>query len=90
MPLATVSGPFDYLVSQIERDLARGVELCGEVRRNRHVGSQHTQLDALEDALRDGPRFVAREYRGVTDVEGVDLGGADGRHGTIESSIANF
>jgi hypothetical protein len=90
MPLATVSSPFDYLINQIQRDLTRGVELCGEVRRNRHVGTQHRQLDELEDALRDGPYFITREYRNIIDVEGTDIDGADGKYIEFKHAITDI
>jgi len=70
MHLPLVLSDCDYLIRKIELDLSRVVELCADIRRNRNVGSDHTQLDALGGALADGPRFVAREYRTVTDIEG--------------------
>ncbi len=79
MHLPLVSTAFDYLIRKIELDLSRVVELGEDIRRNRNVGSHHTQLDALEDALADGPRSVAREYRTVTDIKGIDFDGGDGK-----------
>ncbi|KAF8860259.1 hypothetical protein BDZ45DRAFT_724773 [Acephala macrosclerotiorum] len=77
MPLPPVSTPFDYLITQIENDLVHAAELCRDIRRNRHVGHEHNQLDALENSLQDGPSFIRREHRKILDVEGADVDGGD-------------
>jgi hypothetical protein len=78
MPLPSVSSPFDYLIRQIREDLDHAAELCTKIKRNRHLGTQHIQLDALESALADGAGFVLREKRNYTDLVGADLDGGDG------------
>ena len=78
MPLPPVSTPFDYLITQIEQDLVRAAEICREIRRNRNVGHQHKQLDALENSLEEGPSFIRREHRKILDIDGEDVDGGDG------------
>jgi hypothetical protein len=78
MGLPSTSSPFEYLVRQIREDLDHAEELCRQIKKTRHVGTQHTQLDALENALADGAGFVLREKRNYTDLEGADLDGGDG------------
>jgi len=74
------SSPLSDLVQQIEADLNHGVELCRQIRTNRHVGTSHKQLDALEESLSDGPDFVRRQRKSATIVEGgEDVAGGDGK-----------
>lgn len=61
MLLPPILSSLDHLVCQIERDLGRIVELRGEIKRDRRVGSQHKQLDTLEDALAEGSRLIRRD-----------------------------
>jgi len=78
MPLPPVSTPFDYLITQIENHLVHTAEICRDIRRSRHVGHEHSQLDALENSFADGPSFIRREHRKILDIEGVDVDGGDG------------
>ncbi|KAE8454673.1 hypothetical protein EG329_000296 [Mollisiaceae sp. DMI_Dod_QoI] len=77
MPLPPVSTPFGYLITQIQNDLSHAAQLCREIRRNRHVGHEHGQLDALEASLLDGPSYIQQAHRKVLDIQGADVDGGD-------------
>jgi hypothetical protein len=79
MPLTT-SHSFIYLLNQLENDLHRAASLCREIKRLRDVGPVHTQLDALERELADGPDFILSERRKLVDLEwdDADVDGGDG------------
>jgi hypothetical protein len=81
MPLASVSSPFDYLVSQIKADLDRAVALCEEIKHERRVGKEHTQLDQLKSSLESGPSFISSQKRQYENLPGADPDGADGTLG---------
>lgn len=79
MPLPSVSSPFDYLIKQIQTDINRAVEVCEEIKKNRHVGSHHKNLDELEEALSSGASFVRRLAADVEGLPGADPDGGDGK-----------
>jgi len=77
MGLPSVSSPFDYLVQQIQTDLDHAADLCEEIRQNRHIGHNPTELNALEKSLREGPSFIRSEEKAARDFPGADLDGWD-------------
>lgn len=44
----------------------------------RHVGSAHTQIDALERLILEGLSYIQGERRKTLDIKGVDVDGGDG------------
>lgn len=78
MLLLPVSTPFEYLLTQIENDLIRAAEICRDIKKNRHVGHEHNQLDARERSLEDGYQFIRSERSMIRNIEGADVDGADG------------
>jgi hypothetical protein len=78
MDLPPVSSPFDHLIKQIQSDLSRAVDLCQAIRKNRHIGPCHKELDKLEESLSEGPSFVRRQANKTKDLPGADADGGDG------------
>lgn len=56
----SVSASFDTLVNEIEQGLVKAAELCKEIKKTRHIGKSHTQLDQLEESLTEAPAFVQK------------------------------
>lgn len=75
--VSSVSSPFDYLVQQIQTDLDHAADLCEEIRQNRHVGHNPTELNALEKSLREGSSFIRSQEKAAKDSSGADLEGGD-------------
>lgn len=69
--------PFNTLVSQCISDLRKCINSCEEIRIERSLGKT-TQLDALQDSLEAGPRFITGELANYSNFLGVDFDGADG------------
>lgn len=48
--------------------LSTALTLCAEIKRNRHCGSIHTQLDLLEASLLDGLSFITSQCAGLESI----------------------
>jgi hypothetical protein len=62
--MATVSS----LTQPLLISLSTASNLCAEIKKNRHCGSIHTQLDLLELSLLDGPSIITTQQAGLEDV----------------------
>jgi hypothetical protein len=43
------------LITNLSDSIATAVFLCAEIKKTRHIGKSHTQLDLLEASLAAGP-----------------------------------
>lgn len=59
--MATVGSLTEPLITS----LSTASILCAEIKKNRHCGSVHTQLDLLETSLLNGPSFIASQSAGL-------------------------
>jgi len=88
--VSSVSSPFDYLVQQIQTDLDHAADLCEEIRQNRHVGHNPTELNALEKSLREGSSFIRSQEKAAKDSSGADLEGGDGKSSQLLSRLSFY
>ena len=77
-PTKPTSMPFIIMMCQFLGELDHTVQLCEEIRRTRHIGTTHTQLDGLESSLAEGANFIRSNALRVTERVGADIYGGDG------------
>lgn len=56
--MSTSPPPFSSLITQLSQDIITASDLCAEIKKTRHVGKSHTQLDLLEASLLAGPSYL--------------------------------
>jgi hypothetical protein len=50
--------PLSTLITQLSGEVTTASSLCAEIKKTRHVGKTHTQLDLLEASLLAGPDYL--------------------------------
>jgi hypothetical protein len=59
--MSTSPTPLATLITQLSTEITTASSLCAEIRKTRHIGKTHTQLDLLEASLLAGPRFLGKK-----------------------------
>lgn len=70
--------PFPDLIQKLQSDLDRAAETCAEIKKTRHVGLHHKNLDELEEALSAGSAIAQQLAAEADGIPGADADGEDG------------
>jgi hypothetical protein len=59
--MSTSPSLFSSLITELSQDIVTASDLCAEIKKTRHIGKSHTQLDLLETSLLAGPSYLDKQ-----------------------------